>query len=144
MSTHKHCLNPRVKGHTIVGQQLPTLLDVTSVCLHTLLHVVANCWKLLYKVWNQSTFSYVWNECNNSQQCWQLLANNTVSVCTGHYLMVKSFFKNKNGTNCSSTHLKWFQILAIRFWWEAHSLCDKNKTKQNKNRVINLIVKNRK
>ena len=33
----------------IVGQQLPTLLDVTC-CMHwyTLLHVVVGCWELLY------------------------------------------------------------------------------------------------
>ena len=39
---------PREKGRNIVGQQLPTLLDVTcSVRLHTLLHVVACSWELL-------------------------------------------------------------------------------------------------
>ena len=38
------CIKPRVNGRTIVGQQLPTLLDVTCCFrLHTLLHVVACC-----------------------------------------------------------------------------------------------------
>ena len=43
----------RANGRNIVGQQLPTLLDVTCfVRLHTLLHVVARslaqqCWELL-------------------------------------------------------------------------------------------------
>ena len=37
-------LKPRANGRNIVGQQLPTLLDVTCyVRLHTLLHVVACC-----------------------------------------------------------------------------------------------------
>ena len=38
---------PRAKGRNIVGQQLPTLLDVTcSVRLHSRLHVVACSWEL--------------------------------------------------------------------------------------------------
>ena len=38
-------VNPRTNGRNIVGQQLPTLMDVTCcVRLHTLLHVVACCW----------------------------------------------------------------------------------------------------
>ena len=37
-------LKPRANGRNIVGQQLPTLLDVTCcVRLHTLLHVVGCC-----------------------------------------------------------------------------------------------------
>ena len=39
------------RGRNIVGQQLPTLLDVTCcVHLHTLLHAVTCCWELLRKV----------------------------------------------------------------------------------------------
>ena len=54
---------PRANGLNIVGQQLPTLLDVTCcVRLHTLLHVVAFCWELLHKVLNWSNFC-----ANNSQ-----------------------------------------------------------------------------
>ena len=54
---------PHANGCNIVGQQLPTLLDVTCcVHLHTLLHVVACCCMLLCRVWNQSNFS-----ANNSQ-----------------------------------------------------------------------------
>ena len=50
-------------GRSFVGQQIPTLLDVTiCVRLHTMLHVFACCWDLLRKVWNQSNF---W--ANNSQ-----------------------------------------------------------------------------
>ena len=56
-------LKPRANGRNIVGQQLPTLLDVTwCVRLHTLLHVVGCCCVLLRKFWNRSNFS-----ANNSQ-----------------------------------------------------------------------------
>ena len=44
-------IKPRANGRNIVGQQLPTLLDVTCcVRLHTLLHVVGCCCVLLRKV----------------------------------------------------------------------------------------------
>jgi len=44
ISTVSHKLKPRANGRNIVGQQLPTLLDVTCcVRLHTLLHVVGCC-----------------------------------------------------------------------------------------------------
>ena len=44
-------VKPRANGRNIVGQQLPTLLDVTCcVRLHTLLHVVECCCLLLRKV----------------------------------------------------------------------------------------------
>ena len=48
---------PHANGCNIVGQQLPTLLDVTCcVHLHTVLHVVGCCCMLLRRVWNQSNF----------------------------------------------------------------------------------------
>ena len=41
ISSLKYHLKPRANGRNIVGQQIPTLLDVTCyVRLHTLLHVV--------------------------------------------------------------------------------------------------------
>ena len=44
-------LKPRANGFNIVGQQLPTLLDITCcVRLHTLFHVVGCCCVLLRKV----------------------------------------------------------------------------------------------
>ena len=44
-------VKPRANGRNIVGQQLPTLLDVTCyVRLHALLHVVGCCCVLLCKV----------------------------------------------------------------------------------------------
>ena len=43
-------VKPRANGRNIVGQQLPTLLDVTCcVRLYTLLHVVGCCRVLLRK-----------------------------------------------------------------------------------------------
>ena len=76
-------IKPRANGRNIVGQQLPTLLDVTCcVRLHTVLHVVGCCCVLLRKVWNRSNFS-----ANNSQhffcfviaEAWR---NNVGFVCT--------------------------------------------------------------
>ena len=73
-------------GHNIVGQWLPTLLDVTCfVCLHTLLHVVGSV--LLGAVALSLKPVKLLATCkygrNNSQQCCELLGNNVVSVCTG-------------------------------------------------------------
>ena len=70
-------VKPRANGRNTVGQQLPTLLDVTCCfLLHTLLHVVGCCCVLLRKVWNRSNFS-----ANNfhdrrsvAQQCWTALS----------------------------------------------------------------------
>ena len=89
-------LKPRENGRNIVGQQLPTLLDVTCcVRLHTLLHVVGCCCVLLRKVWNRPNFS-----ANNSQhffcsrdrqnvaqQCWIRLhgSSNIVGATHAHY-----------------------------------------------------------
>ena len=76
-------LKPRANGRNIVGQQLPTLLDVTChVRLHTLLHVVGCCCVLLRKVWNRSNRS-----ANNSQHFFcsviaEASRNNVGSVCT--------------------------------------------------------------
>ena len=41
-------VKPRVNGRNIVGQQIPTLLDVAScVRFHTLLHVGESCYVLM-------------------------------------------------------------------------------------------------
>ena len=59
-------------GHKIVGQPLPTLLDVTfCVRVHTLLHFVAFCWELFRLVENGQTFSISANGRNNSQHLGQ-------------------------------------------------------------------------
>ena len=77
-------IKPRTNGRNIVGQQLPTLLDVTCcVCLHTLLHVVGCCCVLSRKVWNRSNFS-----ANNSQQFLLIRlhsSSNTVGATHAHY-----------------------------------------------------------
>ena len=50
-------LKPRANRRIIVGQQLPSLLDVRRcIRLLSLLHVVACCWELVRKVWNWSNF----------------------------------------------------------------------------------------
>ena len=49
-------VKPRANGRNIVGQQLPSLLDVTCyVCLYILLHVVRCC---CAKFETGQTFSY--------------------------------------------------------------------------------------
>ena len=51
-------VKPHANGRNTVGQQLPTLLDVTFIVrLQTLWHVVACCWELLRKVETVKTFS---------------------------------------------------------------------------------------
>ena len=79
-------LTPSANARNIVGQQLLTLLDVTCcVRLHTLLHVGGSC---RAKCETGQTFSYVATYKRTqqpSQQCWELLANNVVSDCTGLY-----------------------------------------------------------
>ena len=95
LSRRQFTAKPRANGRNIVGQQLPTLLDVTCyVRLHTLLHVVGCCCVSLRKVWNWSNFS-----ANNSQlllfhdrrsvaqQCWIRLhsSSNIVGAAHAHY-----------------------------------------------------------
>ena len=62
----------RLDGRNIVGQQLPTLLDVTCcVRLHTLLHVVAQSLKPV-KLFSQQlpTFLLFRDRRSVAQQCW--------------------------------------------------------------------------
>ena len=75
-------VKPHANRHNVVGQQLPTLLDVTCcIRLHTLLLVVGSCWA---KLETGQTFSYMQTDRrNNSQQFWKLFANNVASVCKG-------------------------------------------------------------
>ena len=107
---------PRANGRNIVGQQLPTLLDVTCcVRLHTLLHVVAFCWELLHKALNWSNFcannsqhSFVlWSPKRNAtmldpltqlfQHCWGLshalhMVSKVLTQCTAGPKIVRSCF----------------------------------------------------
>ena len=63
-------------GHNSGGQQLPTLLDLTScACLHTLLLVVESCCS---KFETGQTLSYVQMDATTP--------NNVPSVCTGLYI----------------------------------------------------------
>ena len=56
----KGFMKPRASGRNIVGQQLPTLWDVTCCVCFTpccmLLYVFACCWELLRKGWKRSNF----------------------------------------------------------------------------------------
>ena len=97
-------IKPRTNGRNIVGQQLPTLLDVTCcVCLHTLLHVVGCCCVLLRKVWNRSNFS-----ANNSQQFLLIRlhsSSNTVGATHAHYAWFTKTYGLYPGTmHCRSQH----------------------------------------
>ena len=76
-SVNYEVLKPCANGHNIVGQPLPSLLDVTScVRVHTLLHVVAFCWELFPKAWKRW---YVQTDAT-TLNTW---ANNVASVYTG-------------------------------------------------------------
>ena len=69
----KSFLKPRANGSNRVGQQLPTLLDVTCcVRFHTLLHVVAQSLKPVKLL----------AACKRTQQLPPLLANNIGSVAS--------------------------------------------------------------
>jgi len=95
-------IKPRANARNIVSQQDATLLGPTC-CerLHTMLCVVATCWKLLDEVWPVQSKLHPISR-NNTQQhttthntgvqtiatCWAqqccvLSANNVASVCTG-------------------------------------------------------------
>ena len=63
-------VKPRANGRNIVGQQLPTLLDVGCCCA---------------KFETGQTFSYVQTDATTPKQCWELFANSVVSVCTRLY-----------------------------------------------------------
>ena len=51
--------------------------------LHLFAHPAAFCWDLLHDVWKQSNFKLRADGSNNYQRCWESLADNVVSVCTG-------------------------------------------------------------
>ena len=82
-------------GRNIVGQQLPTLLNVTCcIRLHTLLHVVGCCSVLLKKVkpvklFSQQlpTFLLFRDRRSVAQQCWIRLHSsaNIVGATHAHY-----------------------------------------------------------
>ena len=72
LSNLSYALKPRANGRNIVGQQHPTLLDVTCcVRLHTLLHVVAKSLKPV-KLFSQQlpTFLLFRDRRSVAQQCW--------------------------------------------------------------------------
>ena len=85
-------VKPRTNGRNIVGQQLPTLLDVTCwVRLHTLLHVVAQSLKPV-KLFSQQlpTFLLFRDRRSVEQQCWIRLhsSSNIVGTTHAHYAWI--------------------------------------------------------
>ena len=82
-------LKPRANGRNIVGQQLPTLLDVTCYGrLHTLLDVVAQSLKPV-KLFSQllPTFLLFRDRRSVAQQCWIRLhsSSNICRATHAHY-----------------------------------------------------------
>ena len=89
-------VKPRANGRNIIGQQLPTLLDVTCCDrLYTLLHVVACCCVLLkpVKLLSQQlpTFLLIRDRRNVVQQCWIRLhsSSNIGGATHSHYFCLK-------------------------------------------------------
>ena len=86
----RQSLKARANARNIVGQQDATLLGPTC-CerLHTMLCVVATCWKLLDEVWNWSNFRA--NKCQHFY-CFAIIeawSNNVAFVCTAHPTMLR-------------------------------------------------------
>ena len=82
-------IKPRANGRNIVGQQFPTLLDVTCrVRLYTLLRVVAQSLKPV-KIFSQQlpTFLLFRDRRSVAQQCWIRLhsSSNIVVATHAHY-----------------------------------------------------------
>ena len=89
-------LKPRANGRTFVGQQLPTLLNVTCcVRLPTLLHVVAQSLKLV-KLFSQQLPKFLLFRDRRSvaQQCWIRLhsSSNIVGATHAHYARSPSLY----------------------------------------------------
>ena len=90
------CLRARANARKIVGQQDATLLGPTC-CerLHTMLCVVATCWKLLDDVWNWSKLRA--NKCQHFY-CFAVIeawSNNVAFVCTAHPTMLRLCTRTK-------------------------------------------------
>ena len=78
-------IKPRGNGRNIVGQHLPTLLDVTCpVRLHTLLHVVGKCCTKFEPVrllsQHLSTFLLFHDRRSVAQQCWIRLHSSSLTA----------------------------------------------------------------
>ena len=70
---------PCKRTQGIVGQQLPTLLEVTCcVGLHTLLHVVVCCWAVVKQSLEPVKLLALFKR---MQHCWPAPSNTVVSCC---------------------------------------------------------------
>ena len=86
LKIHDRSLKPRANGRNIVGQQLPTFLDVTCcVRLHTLLHVVAQSLNPA-KLFSQQLPAFLLFRDRRSvaQQCWIRLHSSSSIVGATH------------------------------------------------------------
>ena len=119
---------PHANGCNIVGQQLPTLLDVTCcVHLHTLLHVVACCYaefetsqtfqpttpNISFATWSQRTLIthglqrlmgciLPTMHCR-SQHCWELL-HSFAHHCQHAHNNSQHCWRNSVGSCCARLH----------------------------------------
>ena len=88
-------IRPSANGRNIVGQQLPTLLDVTCcVRFHTLLHVVAQSLKPV-KLFSQQlpTFLLFRDRPSVAQQCWIRLHSSS-NVVGGYSRSLRMVYKD--------------------------------------------------
>ena len=115
-------VKPHANGRNTVGQQLPTLLDVTfSVRLQTLWHVVACCWELLRKVETGKTFSRTKQRQRNVQKNVLLVPSCLVFVKSPKTLTFIHFFSFnaihlKFCNNIELTIAKKYVFSFFRFW----------------------------
>ena len=113
-----HRVKPRVNGHNIVGQQLPTLLDVTCcVCLHILLHVVGTCSTMFE---NSRTFSYMQMDTttpNIGWQCCVRLYRACRKILLPLVLVKKTFCYRKESVRSGSTTHQFLMKLVSDIHW---------------------------
>ena len=80
----------RKRWYTTVGRQL-------ADCRPTVGRLLANCWPTVGRLLTNSRLTVFWRSRSslfpNSQQCWELLANNDESVCTVFFYN-SGFFDN--------------------------------------------------
>ena len=103
----------RVNGRNIVGQQLPTLLDVYM--LRPFAHPVTCCWMLLRVVAQQlPTFLLLHDRQSVAQQCWIRFHSfsNIVGAAHAHY----AWFTKTYGLYPSHDALQVPTLLAQQCW----------------------------
>ena len=96
----KHSMKPRANGRNIVGQQLPTMLEVTCcVRLHTLLHVVGCCCAKFetgqaYKPTSPNFSSVLWSQKRSATMLDRLhSSSNIVGAAHAHYACITKTYR---------------------------------------------------